>query len=52
VKPEDYAKGVEQGLTYPEILEVFRRKVYLSEYLHFRKYGLTLEQAGSSFKLG
>jgi hypothetical protein len=26
VKPEDYAKGAEQGLTYSEILEVFRRK--------------------------
>jgi len=44
-KPEDYAKGAEQGLTYPEILEVFRRGVNLSEYLHFRKYGITLRES-------
>jgi hypothetical protein len=51
VKPEDYVKGVEQGLTYPEIL-VCRGEVYLSEYLHFRKYGLTLEQAGELLQAG
>jgi serine/threonine protein kinase len=44
-KPEDYARGVEQGLTYAEILEVFRRKVDLGEYLRFRRYGVTPEQA-------
>jgi len=45
VKPEDYAKGVEEGLTYSEILEVFQRKVALSEYLHLRKYGITLQES-------
>jgi serine/threonine protein kinase len=44
VKPEDYAKGVEQGLTYSEILDVFGRGVNLSEYLHLKKYGITLRE--------
>jgi hypothetical protein len=47
VKPEDYAKGVEQGLTYSEILEVFGRGVNLSEYLHLKKYGITLRGEGA-----
>ena len=41
-KSEDYVKGVEQGLTYAEILEVFLHRVNLSEYLHLRKYGIIL----------
>jgi len=45
VRSEDYAKGVEEGLTYSEILEVFRRKVDLREYLHLRKYGITLRES-------
>jgi hypothetical protein len=45
VKSEDYAKGVEQGLTYPEILEISRRGVNLSEYLHLKKYGITLRES-------
>jgi serine/threonine protein kinase len=47
VKPEDYAKGVEQGLTYSEILEVFGRGVNLSEYLHLKKHGITLRGEGA-----
>lgn len=47
VKPEDYAKGVEQGLTYSEILNVFGRGVNLSEYLHLKKYGITLRGEGA-----
>jgi hypothetical protein len=44
-KSEDYVKGVEQGLTYSEILEVFLCRVNLSEYLHLRKHGITLRGA-------
>jgi serine/threonine protein kinase len=44
-KPEDYAKGAEEGLTYPEILEVFRGKVNFDEYLYLRKYGITLRES-------
>jgi hypothetical protein len=47
VKPEDYVKGVEQGLTYSEILDVFGRGVNLSEYLHLKKYGITLRGEGA-----
>jgi len=47
VKSKDYAKGVEQGLTYPEILDVFGRGVNLSEYLHLKKYGITLRGEGA-----
>ncbi len=45
VKPEDYAKGVEQGLTYSKILDFFGRGVNLSEYLHLKKYGITLRES-------
>jgi hypothetical protein len=45
VKPEDYAKGVEQGLTYSDILDFFGRGVNLSEYLHLKKYGITLRES-------
>jgi serine/threonine protein kinase len=51
-KPEDYARGAEEGLTYAEILEVFRRKVDLGEYLHFRRYGVTPEQAEELLRAG
>jgi hypothetical protein len=44
-KSEDYAKGAEQGLTYPEILAVFRDKVNFDEYLYLRKYGITLRES-------
>jgi serine/threonine protein kinase len=44
-KPEDYAKGAEQGLTYPEILAVFQSKVNFDEYLYLRKYGITLRES-------
>jgi len=46
-KPEDYARRVEQGLTYLEILAVFWGKVNFDEYLYLRKYGITLR--GSTF---
>jgi len=52
VKPEDFAEDAEQGLTYSEIFEVFRRKVDLSEYLHFRRYGITPEQAEELLRAG
>jgi hypothetical protein len=45
VKPENYARGVEQGLSYSGILEVFQRKVNLDEYLYLRKYGITLRES-------
>jgi serine/threonine protein kinase len=45
VKSEDYAKGVEQGLTYSDILDFFGRGVNLSEYLHLKKYGITLRES-------
>jgi hypothetical protein len=45
VKSKDYAKGAEQGLTSSEILEVFRGKVNFDEYLHLRKYGITLRES-------
>jgi serine/threonine protein kinase len=51
-KPEDFAKDAEQGLTYAEIVEVFRRKVDLGEYLHFRRYGVTPEQAEELLQAG
>jgi tRNA(His) 5'-end guanylyltransferase len=43
---------VEQGLTYPEILNIARRGVNLGEYLRFRRCGVTPEQAEELLRAG